>query len=420
MKKHLSLLFVLLISACSGSTSSVLSSNEESISSSASEVSSSEVTISESTSEKQSSITSSSEMSSSISSSSYVSSSISSSISSSSSSSSSSSQAPSSKESFDAFHERLLTKQLVLEDENYIKQVLYGDTVLDNHYYGKFAAQPDDGYMVIGDQGLFHYEVVNEEVVVDNCKCIDPQITICDYFMTAYDLKDLKDLWKEDKKAPYTFYSESSVVGDLIAELDGQGLLSYAATSYYNELVVAPDGMSAKYYSTIETDDFGWFSLEFEVSYSVDEVPTRATDFLSSHSEGLTSLNDFPSDVKEAIKNVTGLDINGPSNASYAHEAYYSDTIVVYEDYLVGNKVSEYRDYISGLGFTLSDITTESEDLKTLGYARYYYEKLTADLEYIIFVEIYHVPNVQLDDSVKSFYPNGIFHLRFIKQPLEQ
>ena len=86
-----------------------------------------------------------------------------------------------------------------------------------------------------------------------------------------------------------------------------------------------------------------------------------------------------------------------------------------YEDYLTGDVVTSYRNDINGLGFAYSDLTDESGDMKQYGYIRYYYELTLDELSVTIYAEIYFVPKVSLDDSVKSFYPNGIFHLRFIK-----
>lgn len=406
MKKHLSLLFILLISACSGSgTSSLEQSSEPVLSISSSEISSSE-SLSSSCSSEQSSSESSS-----LSSSSQASSS--SSAVSSSSSASSSYTAPTSKEVLDLFHAFLGEKQSVLEDPNYITQILYEDTILDNHYYGQFANQPDDGYMFIEDQGLFKYEKINYEIVIGDCKSIDPNTQICDYFMTSYDLKDLKKYWKVTENE-YTYASKSEAIGEMVAELDGQGLLAYVAIDYENTLTIDPQTMTATYETILETDEYGSFNLSFTVRPLGSELPSDALNFLASHPEGLTSLNDFPSDIKEAIKNVTGQDIEGPKTASYAHQSYFTDTSVLYEDYLAGDVVDSYRNYILTLGYVLSDFTNEIGDLKDLGYIRYYYEKTSADLSSTVYIEIYFVPRVQLDDSVKDFYPNGIFHLRFV------
>ena len=461
MKKHLSLLFILLISACAGPTTSSLTEfSEPSISSSSSEVISSEIsssssiktdtqssyissskevssslnTVSSSEEKSSSLVSSSSEVSSSLnssssavssssamssseaqsSSSSISSSSASSSVGSSSSSSSSTSNKPTSKEILDAFHSSIEEKRNIIEDENYIKQTLLGDNILANHYYGKFAEQPDDGYIFIDNQGLFHYEIINDEVVIGDCKSIDPKTKICDYFLTSYDLKDLKKYWKEGIE-DYTYFCNNSSVGELIAELDGQGILSYAAISYQNTLTINPEDLSAKYECVLKTDEYGTFFLSFTLRAVEEDLPNEPINFLESHPDGLTSLNDFPEDIKEAIKNVTGLEINGPTNASYAHESYFTETVAFYEDYLVGDKVLSYREYIKSLGFILSDITDEVGDMKKYGYVRYYYEMLAKDLVSTIFVEIYFIPKVQLDDSIKNFYPNGIFHLRFIK-----
>ena len=442
MKKHLSLLLILLISACAGpTTSSIEQSLEPSVSSSSSEVISSEISSSASSiNETQSSyISSSKEVSSSsslqssseekssslVSSSSEKSSSAAQSSSSSSSSSSasssvggsassSSSSQISSKEVLDSFHASLEEKRNIIEDENYIKQTLLGDNILANHYYGKFATQPDDGYIFIDNQGLFHYEIVNDELVVGDCKSIDSKTKISDYFLTSYDLKDLKQYWKETKDK-YVYSCSNAEVGELIAELDGQGMLSYFAISYVNTLTINPVDLSAEYESVMKTDEYGTFTMKFTVRAAGEDLPTKPISFLESHPDGLTSLNDFPSDIKEALKTMTGLDINGPSNASYAHESYATETTVFYEDYLTGDVVTSYRNYINGLGFAYSDLTDESGDMKQYGYIRYYYELTLNELSVTIYAEIYFIPKVSLDDSVKNFYPNGIFHLRFIK-----
>ena len=87
--------------------------------------------------------------------------------------------------------------------------------------------------------------------------------------------------------------------------------------------------------------------------------------------------------------------------------------IIIYEDFLAGDQVDDYGSTLLTSGYALSDITNVSEDLKNLGYARYYYEKEVGDS--IIYIEVYFVPKIQLDEYSKVFYPNGIFHLRIIK-----
>ena len=113
------------------------------------------------------------------------------------------------------------------------------------------------------------------------------------------------------------------------------------------------------------------------------------------------------------------MDINAPTGTSYAHDSYVSydnDKIVqqiFYEDFLAGDQVSNYRSYLESLGFTLSDITTEKDDLKKLGYVRYYYEKVVGSEK--LFVELFFVPKIQLDTFEQTLYPNGVLHLKFIR-----
>ena len=111
--------------------------------------------------------------------------------------------------------------------------------------------------------------------------------------------------------------------------------------------------------------------------------------------------------------------INAPTGTSYAHDSYVSydnDKIVqqiFYEDFLAGDQVANYRSYLESLGFALSNITTEKDDLKKLGYVRYYYEKVVGSET--LFVELFFVPKIQLDTFEQTLYPNGVLHLRFIR-----
>ena len=56
---------------------------------------------------------------------------------------------------------------------------------------------------------------------------------------------------------------------------------------------------------------------------------------------------------------------------------------------------------------------TIKDDLKKLGYVRYYYEKVVGSET--LFAELYFVPKIQLDTFEQTLYPNGILHLRFIR-----
>ena len=411
MKKLLPLIPLLVLTACSNP---ILSSSGNSDSSSSSEVTSSvtSASASETTSSEISSSSSSSSLSSSVSSSS-------SSVPSSSSSSSSSSSIevpPTPSELFDSFHEKLALKNSTLIDENYIEQKFIEGKILTNHYFGKFAEQGDDGYCKYLDQGLYHFNFIEDGIEIDRCKTVNNDIDMCEFFYTTYDLKDFKSKWKKTSD-DFVYTSTEKEVSVLIAELDGQGILAEGSDSFTSKLTIAKDGKSAKYETTAISNDFGTFQMSFTIKDLGTTTHESVTNYLAN-APRLVSTNEFPSEIKTAINSMFAMDINAPTGTSYAHDSYVSynnDSVsqIFYEDYLAGDQVSNYRSYLESIGFTLSDITTEKDDLKKLGYVRYYYEKVVGSQT--LFVELYFVPKIQLDDFEQLIFPNGILHLRFIR-----
>lgn len=411
MKKLLPLITLLVLTACSNP---ILSSSGNSDSSSSIEITSSvaSTSASETTSSEISSFSSSSSLSSSAPSSS-------SSVPSSSSSSSSSSSIevpPTPSELFDLFHEKLGLKNSTLIDENYIEQKFIEGKVLTNHYFGKFAEQGDDGYCKYLDQGLYHFNFIEDGIEIDRCKTVNNDIDMCNFFYTTYDLKDFKTKWKKTTD-DFIYTSTEKEISVLIAELDGQGVLAEGSDSFTSKLTLASDGKSAKYETTAISNDFGTFQMSFTVKDLGTTTHESVTNYLAN-APRLVSTNEFPSEVKTAINSMFAMDINAPTGTSYAHDSYvsYNNDLVsqiFYEDYLAGDQVSNYRSFLESIGFTLSDITTEKDDLKKLGYVRYYYEKVVDSQT--LFVELYFVPKIQLDDFEQLMFPNGILHLRFIR-----
>lgn len=395
MKKLLPLISLLVLTACSNP---VLSSSGNSDSSSSIEITSSETSSSSSESTP-------SEVSSSSSASSF------------SSSSSSIEVPPTPSELFDLFHEKLGLMNSTLIDENYIEQKFIEGNVLTNHYFGKFAEQGDDGYCKYLDQGLYHFNFVEDGIEIDRCKTVSNDIDMCEFFYTTYDLKDFKSRWKKTTD-DFIYSSTEKEISVLIAELDGQGILAEGSDSFTSKLTLAKDGKSAKYETTAISNDFGTFQMSFTVKDLGTTMYESVTSYLAT-APRLEITNEFPSEVKTAINSMFAMDINAPTGTSYAHDSYVSynnDKIVqqiFYEDFLAGDQVSDYRSYLESIGFTLSDITTEKDDLKKLGYVRYYYEKVVGSET--LFVELYFVPKIQLDDFEQLMFPNGIFHLRFIR-----
>ena len=400
MKKLLPLISLLVLTACSNS---VLSSSGNSDSFSSSESTSS--VVSSSTSEISSSESSSS----------------SSSVSSSSSSSSSSSVEvpPTPSELFDSFHELLGLKNSTLIDEECFEQKIIDDKILTNHYFGANAEYyGDDGYCQYLDQGLFHFDIVENGIEIDRCKTPNKDIGICEYFYTTYDLKEIKDSWKKTAN-DFVYTSTRQEVSVLIGELDnGKGFLAEGSDSFTSILTLASDGKSAKYETVATSNDFGTFEMSFTVKDLGTTTHESVTNYLAN-APRLEITNEFPSEVKTAINSMFGININAPTGTSYAHDSYvtYNNDKIVqqifYEDFLAGDQVSNYRSYLESLGFALSGITTEKDDLKKLGYVRYYYEKVVGSET--LFVELYFAPKIQLDSFEQTLYPNGILHLRFIR-----
>ena len=435
MKKHLSLLFALLISACSGSatgvTSSissepVISSSTESTTSLVDSTSTSSTSVISSESSTSSSTSSSAVSSSSSISSSTTSSSSSSSVSSSTSipsstSSNSSSQGGeqplSSLEAFNLFHEGLNLKNSTYVDEEYIEQKLIGDKILANHYYGKFADQGDDGYVVYLDQGLYKYSKNDISIEIGDCKSLSKDTRICEFFYTTYDLLDYKSKWKATSE-DFVFTSTNLDLGGLIADLDGQGIFASVTKSCKSTLTICEDGLSATYKTELVTDGYGNYTMSFVVKDLGTTTDEGIEEFLNT-ALPLESTNDFPSEVKESLDQMVGSSFPVPSGISYAHmsSVFYSSGVVAqvtYEDLLIGNQVDSYRQSLLDAEFTYSDITDESGDLKQLGYIRYYYEK-TVDSS-AIYVEIFYLPKVNIEEYEQTLFPNGIFHIRVIKQ----
>lgn len=320
-------------------------------------------------------------------------------------------------DAFEEFHNGLALKNSTLVDENYIEQKIIDSKVLTNHYFGKFASQGDDGYLLYLDQGLYHYTLNQNDIRLDDCKSLNKDTNICEFFYTTYDFLSVKSKWK--KTSDNLVYTSSDLgVSEIIAELDGQGIYSSVALSASSSLILSNDGREARFSTKIVTDGFG----EFEMGFLVKDLGTtkddKATSFLTNATR-LKTTGEFPTEIKSAIKNIVGKDVKAPNNISYAHQSFINKdsngeiSSIQYEDLITGDEVSSYRQDLLSEGFTLSDLTNEKEDLKNLGYARYYYEINVAN--YIVYVELYFVPKVMFDSYEQGLYPNGIFHLRFIK-----
>lgn len=395
MKKLLPLISLLVLTACSNP---VLSSSGNSDQSSSIESTSSMNSISSSDSTLSKTSSSSSSISSS-------------------SSSSSIEVPPTPSELFDSFHELLALKNSTLIDENYIEQKFIEGNILTNHYFGKFAEQGDDGYCKYLDQGLYHFNFIEDGIEIDRCKTVSNDIDMCEFFYTTYDLKDFKSKWKKTTD-DFVYTSTEKEISVLIAELDGQGIIAEGSDTFNSTLTLASDGKSAKYETVVVSNDFGTFQMSFTVKDLGTTTHESVTNYLAT-APRLEVTNEFPSEVKTAINSMFAMDINAPTGTSYAHDSYVSydnDKIVqqiFYEDFLAGDQVSNYRSYLESLGFTLSNITTEKDDLKKLGYVRYYYEKVVGSQT--LFVELFFVPKIQLDTFEQTLYPNGILHLRFIR-----
>lgn len=324
---------------------------------------------------------------------------------------------PTPSELFDSFHEKLALKNSTLIDENYIEQKFIEGKILTNHYFGKFAEQGDDGYCKYLDQGLYHFNFIEDGIEIDRCKTVSNDIDMCEFFYTTYDLKDFKSKWKKTTD-DFIYTSTEKEISVLIAELDGQGILAEGSDSFTSKLTLAKDGKSAKYETTAISNDFGTFQMSFTVKDLGTTTHDSVTFYLAT-APRLEVTNEFPSEIKSAINSMFAMEINAPTGTSYAHDSYvtYNNDKIVqqifYEDFLAGDQVSNYRSYLESIGFTLSGITTEKDDLKKLGYVRYYYEKVVGSET--LFIELYFVPKIQLDTFEQTLYPNGILHLRFIR-----
>ena len=406
MKKLLPIIALMTLTACSSptlSSSSEYSSSESSIATSTSEISSTSSSESSSTSSITSSITSSSSTSS---------------ISSSSSSSSSSSVIvpPTPSEIFESFHEKLALKNSTLVDENAIEQKIIDGNLLTNHYYGDYADQ-DDGYCVYLDQGVYHFNIVENGIEIDRCKTPNKDLDLSFFFCTTYDLLEFKNKWKKTAD-DFVYTSTDKDLSILIGELDnGKGSYVEFSDSFKSTLTIAEDGESAKYEVIAKNDGYG----EFNMSFTVKDLGTTTHESISSYLENAPRLevtNEFTNEIKTAITKMFGGDIDAPIGTSYAHNSYVSydnqkPVTIFYEDFLAGDQVSAYRTYLESINFSYSDLTTEKEDLKKYGYIRYYYEKVVGSET--LFVELYYKPKLQLDEYEKLIYPNGILHLRFIR-----
>jgi hypothetical protein len=166
-----------------------------------------------------------------------------------------------------------------------------------------------------------------------------------------------------------------------------------------------------------KSNEYGEFKMSFLIRDLGTTTDEKVTTYLANASR-LEVTNEFPSDIKMALNEMFGVDINAPTGTSYAHESYVSNyqekpQTIFYEDYLAGDQVTAYRSYLESIDFTLSDLTDEKDDLKKLGYVRYYYEKVVGSET--LFVELFYVPKIQLDSFEKLMYPNGVLHLRFIR-----
>ena len=300
-------------------------------------------------------------------------------------------------EAFNLFHEGLKLKNSTYIDEEYIEQKLIGDKILANHYYGKFATQGDDGYVVYLDQGLYKYSINDTSIEIGDCKSLNKNTRICEFFYTTYDLLDYKSKWKATNE-DFVFTSTNLDLASLIADLDGQGIFASVTKSATSTLTISEDGLSATYSTELVTDGYGNYTMSFLVKDLGTTVDEKIETFLTN-ALPLVSTNDFPSEVKEALDSVVGFTFPVPEGISYAHSSsiYYSSgevAQITYEDLLAGNKVEAYRTALLNAGFTYSSITDESGDLKQLGYIRYYYE---IEVEFqVIYVELFYLPKINL------------------------
>lgn len=419
MKKHLSLFLLLMLSACTGPANSSVSSSVEQSSSTSSETTTSIEASSSSVSSTTSSSLESSSSSASSSSSVVSSSSSSSEISSSSSSSSSSHGGEdflSPMEAFNLFFEKLQLKNSTLIDETYIEQKIINDRALTNHYYGKFASQNDDGYFMYHDQGLYHYSIIENEIVIDNCSSVNSKTSPCEYFCTAHDFLTYKEAWKPSKE-DYVFTTKDEAVGDLISMLDGKGSYEGFAESYDSTFTISNDGEVGSFTTIVDCGTYGSLTAQFIIKDLGKTTDDKITTFLET-APRLVSDGHYPNDVQDAIETMMGYRLDAPAQASYAHySSIYKDengipTSITYEDFLSGDCVSDYCKCLEENEFALSDMTDIKSDLKKYGYGRYYYEKDYYE-DIVIVAELYFVPNILFNGYEKTLYLNGIMHIRF-------
>ena len=340
---------------------------------------------------------------------------------SSSSSSSSSSQGEkelSSLEAFELFFEKLTLKNSTFFVEDYIEEKMIGDEILFNQYYGRFAEYyNDEGYFVYLDQGIYYYEVDEENnIAIGDCQTLNKNSTISEFFQTPYDFYNLRKEWKVTDE-DFVFATTNRYVGEIINELGGNGIFNgeYVAKSYQNELRVASDGLSATFVSTITTNGYGDVTSTVLVKDLGTTTCPLVEQFLNE-ANPLVSTNDFPSSVKNGLREMFGDDVPVPEGASYAYgtEVFTSEGQVVditYKDYLIGDQVASYREALEQYGFTLSSKTDEKGDLKQYGYVNWYYE-ITIDSNYYL-VHLFFYPKMYLGQYEQGMYPNGIFSVRF-------
>ena len=323
---------------------------------------------------------------------------------------------PTPSEIFESFHEKLALKNSTLFDETTIEQKLIDGRVLTNHYYGEYADE-DDGYCAYLDQGIYHFNIVENGIEIDRCKTPNKDLDLCFFFYTTYDLLDFKDKWKKTSN-DFVYTNTDKELSVLIADLDnGKGFYAEGSDVFKNTLTIAEDGKSALYETVATSYDFG----EFKMSFTVKDLGTTTHEKVTSYLDNAPRLevtNEFPSEIKTALNAMFGCDIAAPTGTSYAYDSYVrydgqTPTTIFYEDYLAGDQVSAYRTYLESAGFTYSSLTTEKDDLKKLGYVRYYYEKVV-DGE-TLYVELYYVPLIQLGPEEKLVYPNSYLRLRFIR-----
>lgn len=299
--------------------------------------------------------------------------------------------------------------------EDYIEEKMISDEILCEHYLGRFTEYyHDEGHFVYFDQGMYDYEIVEGNIEITNCKTLNKDTKITEFFITAYDLCLDADKWSVTNE-DFVFTSKSAALGETITVLAGQGIYTEVAKSYSNTLTVAPDGKSATFTSYLVTDGYGSYTS----TLLVKDLGTTTDPFVEQYlaeAKPLVSTNDFPKDVKDALHAMFGADIPAPNGASYAHETEImtlegQPVDITYQDYLIGDQVASYREALEQYGFTLSDLTDEKGDLKELGYVNWYYEITVDSKSYL--VQFFFYPKLYLGEYEQGMFPNGIFTIRF-------